>query len=46
MEIHGKYCFDTENKAVLGIVELPVSFLQYYSDGYKSYKKVKNSEKL
>ena len=30
-----------KTKAVLGIVELPVSFTQYYSDGYKSYKKVK-----
>ena len=35
-----------KTRPVLGIVELPVSFTQYYSDGYKSYKKVKNSEKI
>ena len=35
-----------KTRPVLGIVELPVSFTQYYSDGYKSYKKVKNLEKI
>ena len=35
-----------KTRPVLGIVELPVSFTQYYSDGYKSYKKVKNSKKI
>ena len=35
-----------KSKATLGIVELPVSYTQYYSDGNKSYKKVKNSEKI
>ena len=35
-----------KTRAVLGIVELPVSFTQYYSDGYNSYKKVRNSEKI
>ena len=35
-----------KTRPVLGIVELPVSYTQYYSDGNKSYKKVKNSEKI
>ncbi len=35
-----------KSKAVLGVVELPVNFTQYYSDGFKSYKKDINSEKI